>query len=258
MQSVKTIGKKIWPMALFLTVVGFWTEQTYLLLTYEDTSGVYGENGSCNTADIKLQGTLYTYLTEEDKDAVSSADIVKAIEEADRNEGIKTIILEIDSCGGSPVAGEEIANALKRAQKPTVAVIRQSGTSAAYWAATGADKIFASSLADIGGMGVTMSYLDNAGKNTKDGLTYNSLSAGIYKDAGNPEKPLTAEEKALFERDIKIAHEKFISQVAENRHLDMEKVRTLADGSTMMGDMALENGLIDQIGGVSDAKNCLQ
>lgn len=258
MQSIKSITKKIWPIALFLTVIGFWTEQIYLLSTYKDTSGTYGENGSCNTADIKLQGTLYTYLNEEDKDAVSSAGIVKAIEEADNNADIKAIILEIDSGGGSPVAGEEIANALKKAKKPTVAVIRQSGTSAAYWAAVGSDRIFASSLSDVGGIGVTMSYLDNAGKNAKDGLTYNSLSSGIYKDAGDPEKSITVEEKALFERDLKIAHEKFICQVAKNRPMDIEKVRTFADGSTMMGDMALQNGMIDQIGGMYEAKGYLR
>lgn len=253
-----TVVQKIAIVVLVLTVIGFWTEQAYLLSTYDDTSGTYGENRSCNTADIKLQGVLYTYLVEEDKDAVSSADIVKAIEEADHNADIKAIILEIDSGGGSPVAGEEIANALKGAQKPTVAVIRQSGASAAYWAATGADRIFASSLSDVGGIGVTMSYLDNAGKNTKDGLTYNSLSSGIYKDAGDPEKPLTVEERAFFERDIKIAHEMFISEVAENRHLDIEKVRVMADGSTKMGDAALSNGLIDQIGGIPEVKEYLK
>jgi len=50
-------------------------------------------------------------------------------------------------------------------------------------------------------------------------------------------------------RDVKILHENFIKAVADNRNMDIEKVRQLADGSSMPGQMALENNLIDKIGG---------
>ena len=51
-----------------------------------------------------------------------------------------------------------------------------------------------------------------------------------------------------MERDLKISHENFIKLVAEKRDLEIEEVRKIADGSTMLGQMALDNGLIDQIG----------
>lgn len=73
----------------------------------------------------------------------------------------------------------------------------------------------------------------------------------------NPDKSLTFEERTIIERDLKIMHEDFIKAVAENRNLDIEKVRNLADGSTMLGQMALENGLIDKIGGMYEAKQYL-
>lgn len=259
MSQLKPLFKKLWIIALILTVIVFWTEQVYLATSYEDSGEPY-EQGvvSCNVADIKLEGSVYTYLTEEDSDAVSSADIVRAIEDSEKNNSIKAIILEIDSSGGYPVAGEEIANALRSVKKPTVAVIRQAGASAAYWASTGADRIFASSLSAVGSVGVSMSYLDNAKKNEKDGLTYNGLSSGKFKDTGDPDKILTEEEKQLLQRDVDIAQDKFISAVATNRNLDIEKVRTLADGSTMLGDAALANGLIDQIGGISEAREYLK
>ena len=57
-----------------------------------------------------------------------------------------------------------------------------------------------------------------------------------------------------MERDIKIMHENFIKVVAGNRGLDVEKVRQLADGSSMLGEMALANGLIDKIGGIDEVK----
>jgi len=74
----------------------------------------------------------------------------------------------------------------------------------------------------------------------------------------DPDKTLTAEEKELIMRDIKILHQEFIKAVASNRNLEIEKVRQLADGSSMLGQMALENGLIDRIGGMNEVIDYLK
>ena len=190
-------------------------------------------------------------------DETSSDNITHQIEDAEADEEIKAIILEIDSWGGQGIAGEEIADALKRATKPTIALIRSMGVSAAYFAATGSDVIFASDFSDVGGIGVTASYIDFAKQNEEEGITYNQLSSGPFKDLGAWDKSLTKEEKTLVMRDIEILHEKFVQAVAENRGLELEKVQTLADGSTMLGEMALENELIDYIGGLHEVENYL-
>ncbi|MBU4601215.1 signal peptide peptidase SppA [Candidatus Parcubacteria bacterium] len=224
------------------------------------------KQGGCNVAGIELHGNLVPYISNENYDAegypivdeTASEYIIAAVRGAENNDNIKAIILEIDSLGGSPVAAEEVANVLKQAKKPTVALIREYGDSAAYYAATGADIIFASANSDIGSIGVTMSYLDNIKKNQQDGLTYNQLSAGKFKDMYDPDKILTAEEKQLIMRDIEMLHENFIKAVAENRNLDIEKVRQLADGSSMLGQMALENGLIDKIGSFKEVKEYIE
>ncbi|MCK5122786.1 MAG: signal peptide peptidase SppA [Candidatus Pacebacteria bacterium] len=255
MKLPKYFFKRLSIIILVLTVITFWTEQYYLNFTddiwYDDNES------SCNVSNIKLQGGLITYISNEGKneygdllwDETASEDIVRAIEKAEDDDDIKVIVLEINSLGGYPVAAEEVANALKRAKKPTVALIREYGLSAAYWSATGADIIFASQNSDVGSIGITMSYLDYAKENEKDGLTYNQLSAGKFKDTGNYDKPLTPEEKELLMRDVNILHENFIKAVSDNRKMDIEKIRELADGSDMLGQMALENNLIDQIGG---------
>ncbi len=261
MKLSKHFFKRLSIIILILTVITFWIEQTYL---YFDED--YYKDKSCNVSNIKLQGDLYSYIPNEYRDEngmiifdlVSSEDIVNAIEEAENDDSIKAIVLEIDSFGGGPVAGEEVANALKRATKPTVALIRGYGLSAAYWSATGSDIIFASQNSDIGSIGVTMSYLDYAKENEEAGLTYNQLSAGKFKDIGNYDKPLTPEEKELLMRDVNILHENFIKAVVDNRNLEIEKVRQLADGSDMLGQMALENGLIDKIGGIYEVKEYLK
>jgi len=224
-----------------------------------------GSSGTCNVIGINLHGTVVTYIpptnsddSNDTADMTSSDDILNYLEQAEADKDIKAIVLEIDSYGGSAVAAEEIANALKRVTKPTVAFIRDGGVSAAYWAATGADMIFASKNSDVGSIGVTMSYLDNVGQNQKEGFIYNQLSAGKFKDTGDPDKTLSWEEKNLLMRDINIVHQNFIKAVAENRNLDIKKVASLADGSTMLGEMALKNGLIDGIGRLFEAREYLK
>jgi len=233
---------------------------------YNDTTEDEWVEEECNVAGLELHGDLYTYLMPSEmdeegyaiEDVVASQNIVFSINEAKENENIKAILLEVDSYGGSPVAAEEVMSALKNAEKPTVALIREAGASAAYWAATGADRIFASANSDVGSIGVTFSYLDNVQSNLKEGFTYNQLSVGKYKDSGDPNKPLTQEERDLFMRDVQIVQDNFIKSVAENRNMDIEKVKGLADGSTMLGQMALDNGLIDQIGSFQEVKDYLK
>lgn len=239
------------------------------IISYLDENNMsVGQSGSenCNVLAVPLRGFLSSYISNDTKndngenkeDQVSADDIVYALEEAEKDSKIKAIILEVDSSGGYGVAAEEVAGALKRATKPTVSLIHEQGLSAAYWSSTGADVIFASNISDVGSIGVTFSYLDNYKKNQKEGLTFNSLSSGKFKDAGNPDKPLTTEERALMMRDLNIGHEHFIKFVAMNRKLDIDKVRRLADGSSMPGALALQNGLIDKIGGMFEVKEYLK
>ncbi|MBU4536511.1 signal peptide peptidase SppA [Patescibacteria group bacterium] len=223
---------------------------------YDDYS--YSENysGDCNVVKIDLKGFI-DIETYEDGD-VSSSEIVGALEDIENNPDIKAVIMDIDSTGGVPVAGEEISNALSRIDKPAIALIRAFGDSAAYWSAVGADRIFASANSDVGSIGVTMSYLDNVQQNQITGLNYNSLSSGKFKDTGDPNKTLTWEEKQYLIRDVNIMNDNFIKAVAEKRNLDIAKVKKLADGSSMLGQMALDNGLIDEIGDIYAVKNYLE
>lgn len=214
----------------------------------------------CNVYNLSLHGFLDTYVPigELDADATGSDSILQDLRRAEKDDAIKAVLLEIDSNGGAPTAGEEVANALKNFSKPTVALIRSMGASSAYMAATGAKTIFASQFSEVGSIGVTASFTDQASKNQQEGITFNQLSIGKYKDMFNPDKVFTAEEKALIYRDLKITQENFIQLVAENRGLSVDKVRALADGSSMMGEMALEKGLIDKIGGIHEVEDYLQ
>lgn len=222
------------------------------------------QSESCNVADIRLYGGLVYYPGEgldssnATADQTASEDIRQEIEAADADPSIKAIVVQVDSPGGDPVAGEDVATALRHSDKPTVAFVADEGDSAAYWATTGAQTIFASANSSLVDIGVTQSYLDQTKEDEEDGLTFISLTAGQYKDAGNPASPLTPAERALFQRDLNITMQNFIDSVAQDRNLSVASVTAIADGSSMEGAMALKDGLIDKIGNIYDVETFLQ
>ena len=225
-----------------------------IIVGYEPSVNDCSQTMDSNVARIRIHGDIGCYDYDE---CVSAEDAVRQIEEASSIDSLKAILLSIDSLGGDPSTAEEIANAIQRSDKPTAAVIKSSGTSAAYMIASAADYIFAGRLSDVGGIAVNWSYTDIAKQNAKEGITYNQLTTGKFKDIGDENKPLTEEERQAIMEDLLKTHDIFVEIVANNRKLPKEHIAKLADGFTLMGDDALKAGLIDQVGYESDAKNWL-
>jgi protease-4 len=252
-------------LIVLLFLISLVSNFTYNFITSDEQELVeYSDTGydDCNVMGIEMRGDIYTYVPldaegnklEGYEDTTTSDEVLYLLDQAEYSDEILGTLIEVDSYGGSPGAAEEIANAIKTSQKPVIAFIREAGLSAAYYAIAPADKIFALKNSDVGSIGVTQSYLDNVSKNQKEGYSFVQLSTGKFKDSGSPDKPLTQEERNLFMRDLKISHENFIQAVSENRNIAMEKVREIADGSTVLGEQAKELNLIDEIGGYDDAQ----
>jgi len=220
------------------------------------TASLYVSDGVCNIAVVPIIGDIVPYsgaYGEEGPETtplveVTLADTLSAIGAAESDPYIKGIFTPINTGGGAPVTSEFIAHALLKTKLPVAALIADVGASGGYLIATAADTIFASALSDVGSIGLTMSYLDETEKNTKEGMKYVTLSSAKYKDSGDPDKTLTAEERRLFERDLQENHKELVRQIAENRKLPVEEVEKMADGSTMTGSSAVEHKLIDGIG----------
>lgn len=226
-------------------------------------ASMYISDGVCNIAVIPVDGEITTFPyevggeSEGDPSSLSTSmtdtlSLLNTAEHYDLN--IQGILMLIDSPGGSPSASKMIADELKGSTLPVAAFILDYAASGGYYVATGADTIIANPFSDVGSIGITMSYLDYSKQNAEQGLEYVSLSSGKFKDSGIPDKPLTAEERALFERDLKIYHDTFVKEVSQNRNLPVEDVAKLADGSTLPAPLALEAKLIDSIGGKEDAR----
>lgn len=210
---------------------------------------------SCNVANISLRGGLWSYLAEDEatKDLVASKDIREALINAHDNSDIKAVLISADSTGGSAAAGQEVAAAIKEVRKPVAAIVGDMALSSGYLAISPADAIFAYEQSEIGGIGVTMSYLENTEKNRKEGLSFIELTSGKFKELGSPDKPLSLEERQILQKRADEYHELMVEDIAENRRLPLERVKSFADGRFFTGVEAKALGLIDAVGTYFDA-----
>ena len=193
----KTVKKRnVWPIVLVIVVA------VLLFLILAMFAAVFGSDGFLgNVAYIPVWGTITvggqsSFLAQEE---ATSEKLVKFIEDADEDPLIKAIVLDINSPGGSAVASDEIASAIKRAEKPTVAIVREVGASGGYWVASSTDHIIANRMSIVGSIGVISSYLEFARLLENYNITYQRLVAGKYKDMGTPFKELTEEEESILQ-----------------------------------------------------------
>lgn len=250
----KTFGREV--AGVFLRVVAV-IISVLLILGIIDAWYNYEiiSDGTCNIAVFPVEGAIMPFSGFMDFPLVTTPQIVRDfVGRAENDFGIEGLLLEINSPGGTPVASEQISDIVRSTSLPTLSLIGDMGASGAYLVAASADKIIASSMSDVGSIGVTMSYTENSKKNEEEGVTFVQLSSGKFKDAGNPEKPLTEEERKLFEADLELVHKEFVKKVAEMRGKSVEEIDALADGSSMPGVRALEKGLIDMIGNRQTAR----
>jgi len=215
-------------------------------------------NGNCNIAVLPIEGTILPYYGLADFDLVITPEVVEAFMDAAENEpNIDAVMIEINSPGGTPVASQRIAERFRDSSLPVVGLIGDIGASGGYMVAAASDVLIASPMSNVGSIGVNMSYLEESEKNDEEGITYVQLTAGQYKDTGSPNRPITEDERQKLQTDLEIVHNEFINIISDYRNMTIEAVEAVADGATMPGSRALEVGLIDSLGGRTEARGVL-
>lgn len=178
----------------------------------------------------------------------SSADLLPLLKRVAGDTSLDAVLIEINSPGGSPVASQEIGDAIKAIDVPTVALIREVGASGGYWIASAADHIVANEMSITGSIGVIGSQLNFAGFLERYNVTYDQLIAGDNKDLGTPFNELNEDGRAILQERLDLLHDVFIREVADNRGMSVEDVEPLATGLWYLGSQARDNGLVDELG----------
>lgn len=215
---------------------------------------ILGSSFGGTIAVISIQGEIGYGSSDLLGGSVANPEIIKnQINEANNDGSVSAILLDINSPGGTPVASEEIMNAIKDCKKPVVAWISDTGASGAYLAATGADKIVASPSSMVGSIGVILDLTNLSELYKKIGVTKTVIKGGKYKDIGSDYRNMTPEEKTMLQNMVNEHYDHFISIVAENRNLNKSYVSSIAEGQIYTGSQAKTLKLIDEIGSKQEA-----
>ena len=178
--------------------------------------------------------------------AVDTVDVIAAIELAAEDDDIDTIILDIDSPGGTVGGVPELAETVEDVQRAGVkkiyAYTDSMMASAAYWMAAGANGIFAAPSAEVGSIGVYLPVMDTSKALAEKGVTVEIFKSGKYKAAGFPGVALDEEVRKHLQLEVMETYNEFAGFVKKYRaDINYEYMQ----GQTLTGRKAAEVGMVD-------------
>lgn len=216
-------------------------------------NGLYKKGVRERIAVIYAQGPV---LYSEGSENVIGQDVfLEAIDEAVKNRRVKAIVLRIDSPGGSALTSDIIWNALIKAkeEKPLVVSMGNVAASGGYYLAVAGDEIYATDMTITGSIGVFATvpnikdFSEDIGINASHVKTHdNALGYSVFKA---PEGHF----RATIKEGIEHVYDTFKQRVASGRNMTVEEVETIAQGRVWTGEQALQNGLVDGLGGMDQA-----
>jgi protease IV len=171
------------------------------------------------------------------------------------DDNVKAVVLRVNSPGGSAFASEMIQRemVLTREVKPVVVSMGTVAASGGYWISAYSDRVFAQPNTITGSIGV-FGIIPNLQQLANDhGVTFDRVKTGEFADLFSISRPKTPAEMDQIQRAVDSIYEAFLTKVSEGRGLERSKVEELAQGRVWSGTDALALGLVDEIGGLSDA-----
>jgi protease IV len=229
----------------------FWRVFSILAVVVAALAGLHGA-GLVSTGAHIARVSVDGLITEDHK-------MTEAIDALADDSQVKALIVSIDSPGGSVAGGETLHGAIARVaeKKPVVVTMGSLAASAGYMIAMPANRIFAREATLTGSIGVLLETGEISGLLGKLGITPEVIRSGPLKDEPSLVRPLSPAGQEVMQGLVNDMYDQFVEMVAAGRHMDVAKVRSLADGRAYTGRQALGLGLVDAIGGEPEAKEWL-
>lgn len=190
--------------------------------------------------------------------------LINTLTQAAKNNELQGIILIIDNDGGNMGQFSALHDLIKKITtiKPVIGLVCGSACSAGYLIASATNYLFCATASDIGSIGIILEIEKYSGqrlatnpKNRIDAkVDYEIFHGGTYKTIHNDNAPLTEIQRTYLQNKVEESYQNFISLVAENRNLSLEKHLEWADAKTFLGSEAIKIGLVDEIGTILDAE----
>ena len=191
-----------------------------------------------------------------DNSSIGSTSFAKEIRKARKDDKVKAVVIRVNSPGGSALASDVIWREimLTKEVKPIIASMSDYAASGGYYIAMGCDTIVAEPSTITGSIGIFLTmfnfekFLDN-----KLGITTDVVNTGKYSDIYTFTRSLSEGERHIIQSSVNEGYEDFVTKAADNRNMTVEDLKKIASGRVWSGQQALENGLVDKLGGLNDA-----
>lgn len=223
------------------------------------SAGLQETSGEDKIAVIYASGAIMPDLGQSPfngQNLITASNIKNQFESALDDDNVKAIVFHVNSGGGAATTSNIIWNTVRTAseQKPVIASMGSVAASGGYYIAAGADTIVAGGNTITGSIGIF-----NLLFNTEElydehiGIDFQTFKTHEYADLLNLTRPLTPDEERIIQQNVENGYESFLSRMAESRGMTRDEIHEVAQGRVWTGTAALDNGLVDVIGGIDRA-----
>ena len=184
--------------------------------------------------------------------------IIKHIRAARKDRSVRAIVVRIDSPGGSATASDAIWRELvlardEKKDRPLVVSMSDLAASGGYWIAMASPYIVAQPGTLTGSIGVITGKFVTGGVYEKLGANIDGVSFGKHANIASPARPFSDTERAKIEAMMQDTYDEFVEKAAQARNMPPEKLDAIAQGRVWTGRQAKAIGLVDELGGLSQA-----
>ncbi len=179
--------------------------------------------------------------------------IARAFRAAERHPGVRAIVFNVDSRGGSALASDLIWREVERVKrkKPVVVYMGDVAGSGGYYVAAGASRIIAQPGTITGSIGAVTGKVTVRGLLERLGLNREVIARGEAATMESVFRPFTPEQLDALRRELQAIYRRFVGVVARGRRRREDEVEAIARGRVWTGRQALEHGLVDELGDFS-------
>ncbi len=227
------------------------------LVSLESYSRLKNGSGSASSKRIAVIYAVGDIVnTYGDDDIIGVENIPLALKKAREDDRVKAVVLRVDSPGGDALASDIIWREIEvtKKVKPVIISMGAVAASGGYYISCAADSIVAEPTTITGSIGV-FGIIPNFQNffNNKLGITFDRVNTGKYSDYFSLNRPMRNDEKKIIQNEIDHIYKTFVNNVAVGRKKTFDEINEIAKGRVWTGIQAKKIGLVDELGGLSDA-----
>jgi len=199
---------------------------------------------------IYASGDIVYKGSSRDENNIDIEKMKSELEKAEKNKDVKGIVLRVNSPGGSALASEIIHHEISKLSKPVYVSMGEVAASGGYYISAGVERIFATKSTITGSIGVVSIIPEISGLAKKTMINIEKIEKGRYSGINSLTKKMTGGEIEKVRMSSLGVYDEFKDRVSLGRNIPLDKLESIAGGRIWLGEEGVENGLVDEIGGL--------